>query len=43
LDAPSVSSKDIVEATRIGVDYAGEWKNKPWRFYLKDNPFVSTK
>jgi DNA-3-methyladenine glycosylase len=20
--------------TRIGVDYAGEWKDKPWRFYL---------
>ena len=19
--------------TRIGVDYAGEWKDKPWRFY----------
>ena len=21
---------------RIGIDYAGEWKNKPWRFVLKD-------
>ncbi len=21
--------------TRIGVDYAGEWKDKPWRFYTK--------
>ena len=20
--------------TRIGVDYAGEWKDKPWRFYV---------
>ena len=20
--------------TRIGVDYAGDWKNKPWRFYV---------
>lgn len=20
--------------TRIGIDYAGEWKDKPWRFYL---------
>jgi DNA-3-methyladenine glycosylase len=22
-------------AARIGVDYAGEWKDKPWRFYSK--------
>jgi DNA-3-methyladenine glycosylase len=33
---------DIVETTRIGVDYAGEWKNIPWRFYIKGNSFVST-
>ena len=24
------------EAPRIGIDYAGdEWKNKPWRFFMK--------
>ncbi len=42
-DAPNVTSKDIVVATRIGVDYAGEWKTMPWRFYIRDNPYVSTK
>jgi DNA-3-methyladenine glycosylase len=42
-DAPSISASDIVEATRIGVDYAGEWQKKPWRFYVKDNRFVSIK
>jgi len=21
---------------RIGVDYAGEWKDKPWRFYINE-------
>ena len=42
-DAPGVSDDDIVETTRIGVDYAGDWKNKSWRFYLKGNNFVSTK
>ena len=42
-DAPSVSQKDIVETTRIGVNYAGEWKNKLWRFYIKGNSFVSVK
>ena len=32
---------EIVNATRIGVDYAAEYKDKPWRFYIKDDPFVS--
>jgi len=31
----------IIAAKRIGIDYAGKWAEKPWRFYLKDNPFVS--
>jgi len=43
-DASPVSKEDIVEAPRIGVDYAPEeWKNKPWRFYIKDNSYVSVK
>ncbi len=28
---------------RVGIDYAEEWIEKPWRFWLKDNPFVSKK
>lgn len=28
---------------RIGVDYAEEYKDKPWRFYIRDNPFISKK
>ncbi len=27
---------------RIGVEYAGEWANRPWRFFERDSPFVST-
>ena len=42
-DASPVPQADIVETTRIGVDYGGEWKNKPWRFYIKGNRFVSIK
>jgi DNA-3-methyladenine glycosylase len=42
-DAPLVPKDDVVETTRIGVDYSGEWKNKPWRFYIKDNKFISVK
>ena len=32
---------EIVSCKRIGVEYAGEYKDKPWRFLIKDNPFIS--
>jgi DNA-3-methyladenine glycosylase len=32
---------EIVSGKRIGVDYAAEYKDKPWRFHIKNNPFVS--
>jgi len=32
----------IARATRIGVDYAGEWARRPWRFCDRDSPYVST-
>lgn len=35
--------KDIIETTRIGIDYAEEDVLKPWRFYIKDSIFVSKK
>jgi DNA-3-methyladenine glycosylase len=28
-------------SARIGVDYAGSWAEKPWRFFERDNPWVS--
>jgi len=31
----------FVTTPRIGVDYAGEWTHKPWRFLIRDNEFVS--
>jgi len=31
----------IVSAKRIGVDYAGEWKDEFLRFYISGNRFVS--
>ena len=34
-------NKNIIKTTRIGVDYAGDDAKLPWRFYLKDNPWVS--
>ena len=40
---PRGSSKPrISRATRIGVDYAGEWAKRPWRFFDRDSPYVST-
>ena len=31
----------IDSTPRIGVDYAGEYKDKPWRFLIRGNPHVS--
>jgi DNA-3-methyladenine glycosylase len=33
----------IMSGPRIGIDYAEEWRDKPWRFWIKDNKFVSRK
>ncbi|MFH1427148.1 MAG: DNA-3-methyladenine glycosylase [Patescibacteria group bacterium] len=38
-----LKSSQVVKAKRIGIDYAGEYKNKLWRFYIKGNDFVSRK
>jgi DNA-3-methyladenine glycosylase len=32
---------EIVSAKRINIDYAEEYIDYPWRFYIKGNPFVS--
>jgi len=31
----------ILSSPRVGVDYAGEYKDKPWRFFVDGNPHVS--
>jgi DNA-3-methyladenine glycosylase len=36
-----LARKQIATGPRIGIDYAGEWVDKPWRFWIKDNPYVS--
>ena len=38
-----ITKDQIVASERIGVEYAQEWAKKPWRFYLRDNLFVSRK
>lgn len=38
-----VKDEDVVITKRINIDYAAEYKDKPWRFYIKGNPYVSQK
>ena len=40
LDAPKIPEKQIVKTTRIGIKKSIEL---PWRFYIKDNPYISKK
>lgn len=37
----SYSDDEIAAGKRIGIDYAGEDAVRPWRFWVKDNIFVS--
>lgn len=37
------TKKEIASSHRIGVDYAGEDAMLPYRFYKKENPYVSGK
>jgi len=36
-----VREDQVAAGNRIGVDYAGEWSNRPWRFWISGNPSVS--
>ncbi|MDQ3666255.1 MAG: DNA-3-methyladenine glycosylase [Acidobacteriota bacterium] len=36
-----IPRRKIASGPRIGIDYAKEWVDKQWRFWVKDNPFVS--
>jgi DNA-3-methyladenine glycosylase len=36
-----VEPPPIATGPRIGVDYAGAWARRPWRFWWRDHPAVS--
>lgn len=40
-EGEKIMSEDIMIHQRIGIDYAKEWAQKPWRFYLNHNALVS--
>jgi len=39
----TIKPNQIKKSKRVGVDYAGIWKNRLLRFYIKNNKFVSRK
>ncbi len=41
IEEGTVPQGEISSGKRIGIDYAGEFSNEPWRFWLKHNQFVS--
>lgn len=40
-DYQSILEDDIAATPRINIDYAEEAVNFPWRFFIKNNPYVS--
>lgn len=41
VEGEAIKSSEIRRSKRINIDYAEEWKDKEWRFYIKNNKFVS--
>lgn len=36
-----IDNFDVSISRRVNIDYAEEWIDKPWRFFIKGNSFVS--
>ena len=36
-----VAPQDVAAGPRVGVAYAGEWAQRPWRFWVRGHPSVS--
>ncbi len=41
--APNNGKEDFASVPRIGIDYAQDYKDKPWRFYIKNSAYISRK
>jgi len=40
-DAGRIPPSRIAAGPRIGIDYAGAWARRPWRFWVRGSPFAS--
>jgi DNA-3-methyladenine glycosylase len=38
---PRIRSSGIARGPRVGIDYAGAWARKPWRYWIRGHPCVS--
>lgn len=38
-----IKPRQIASGPRVGISYAEDYVDKPWRFWIKDNPCVSRK
>ena len=36
-----INDFEMESSRRVNIDYAEEWIDKPWRFFVKGNTFVS--
>lgn len=41
VEARAIGAVEIALSPRIGVDYAGAWRDQLWRFHIADHPGVS--
>ena len=41
ISGKTFNNDEILSAPRVNIDYAEEYNDKQWRFFLKDNEFVS--
>ncbi len=42
-DYKAISPRKISSGPRIGIAYAEDYVDKPWRFWIRDSPYVSRK
>jgi DNA-3-methyladenine glycosylase len=39
----ALRAREIASGPRVGIDYAGDWAARPWRFWVRDHPCVSVR
>src|SRR6266478_7052875 len=40
-EGQAIRASQVAVGPRVGIEYAQEWADKPWRFWIKGNPYVS--